>query len=223
MAKYYKVIFLLIFSLLLIGCSNEVKNNSDSLKFKQEYESFNDKVVNDIKYHNVTINENNPVIYSTYEEIFSVLESGSGIIFFGSPECQWCRSMIKVLLDALDSVGVEKLYYMNNMNDRNILSLSSDGTVTIEKEADPNYLKLLELLGDKASVYKELNDETIKRLYYPSVVFVKDGKIIEIVIGTVSSHNDPNLELNYEQKEELGSLYINYASIVMELVCTDIC
>ena len=200
-----------------------MENNSDSLKFKQEFESLNGKTTNDVKYHNVTISEENPIVYSTYEEIFSILESDSGVIFFGNPECQLSRSVINVLLEALDSVGVEKLYYMNNIDDRNILSLSSDGSLVLEKEATANYTKLLEYLGDKASIYKEINDESVKRLYYPSVVFVKDGEIIDIVVGTVQSHTNPNLELTFEQKEELGAIYINYASIAMGLVCTDVC
>lgn len=223
MTKCFKMIFLLIFSIILIGCSNVTKNNSDSINFKKEYESFNGKVTDEISYHNVTINEENIVVYSNYEEIFEILEKGSGIIFFGNPENQLCRSILPVLLESLDSVGVDKLYYLNNINDRDILSLSENGEVIVEKEASQNYSKLLGMLKDKASIYEGMNNPKIKRLYYPTVVFIKDGTIIDVVVGSVKSHTDQNLELSYEQKEELGALYMNNASIVMGLVCSDIC
>lgn len=223
MTKYFKMISIIVFSIILIGCSNVTKNNSDSLNFKKEYESFNGKTINEIKYHDVTINEENIVIYSNYEEIFNILEEGTGIIFFGTPESQLCRGMVSILLESLDSVGVDKLYYLNNSDDRNILSLSENGNVVVEKEASPNYSKLLDILKDEASVYEGMNNSEIKRLYYPTVVFVKDGNIVDVVVGTVKSHTDQNLELSYEQKEELAALYMNNASIVMGLVCSDIC
>ena len=223
MKKYFKVISVILFSIILIGCANETKNNSDSENFKNEYEYFNGKTINETKYHNVTINEENIIVYSNYEEIFNILAKDSGVIFFGNPEDQLCRSMINVLLEALDSVGVEKLYYLNNSDDRDVLSLNENGDIIVQKEATENYLKLLEILDDKASSYKEINNSDKKRLYYPTVIFVKDGKIVDVVVGTVDSHKDQNLELTHEQREELGSIYMNNASIVMDLVCTDIC
>ena len=223
MKKYFKVISVILFSIILIGCANETKNNSDSKNFKNEYEYFNGKTINETKYHNVTINEENIIVYSNYEEIFNILTKDSGVIFFGNPEDQLCRSMINVLLEALDSVGVEKLYYLNNSDDRDVLSLNENGDIIVQKEATENYLKLLEILDDKASIYKEINNSDKKRLYYPTVIFVKDGKIVDVVVGTVDSHKDQNLELTHEQREELGSIYMNNASIVMDLVCTDIC
>ena len=45
------------------------------------------------------------------EEIFDILD-GTGIIYFGFPECPWCRNAVPVLLDAAEEVGIEKIYYI---------------------------------------------------------------------------------------------------------------
>ena len=82
------------------------QNDSDSLiktdafRFQNEYESLNGQEIDNTNrtYLNVTINKNNPVKYASYEEVMNILESGTGIIYFGYPECPWCRTIVPVLL-----------------------------------------------------------------------------------------------------------------------------
>ena len=42
-----------------------------------------------------------------------------------------------------------------------------------------NEYKILDILGDKASVYEGLEDDSIKRLYFPTVVFVNEDNSIK--------------------------------------------
>ena len=67
--------------LVLLFILSYIKNfTNDSIKFKKEYESFNDK------YYSIKINEDNPIKYSNYNEIFKVIKKKTGIIFLGYPE-----------------------------------------------------------------------------------------------------------------------------------------
>lgn len=213
MKKKIVILFFLTILIVIFGLMFFKEN-----KFKKEYESLNsEKTSNGKKYMKITIPKDNPVVYSNYEEIFKVLD-GTGIIYFGFPQCPWCRNAVPVLLESAIENGVDKIYYLNNLEDRDILSLK-DGKVVTEKEAKEDYKKLLKKLGDNASIYEGLEDESIKRIYYPAVVFVKNGKIIDNVTGTVDSQEDPYVPLTNSQKKELKE---KYNEAISELLVCDV-
>ncbi len=203
---------------------NEKANNST--EFKEEYESLNCKVGEDCDYLEVSISKDNPIVYSNYDEIFKLLEEGSGVIYFGFPECPWCRNLVPNMLEAAKDVGVDKIYYFNNKKDRDTLELK-DGEVVTKEEGTKDYKKLLEKLDSVLSEYV-LEDEDEKevktgekRLYYPSIVVVKDGKIVDFHEGTLDSQKNPKIELTEEQKKEL----VETLSKKMEksIVCDEHC
>ena len=68
--------------------------SKDAVTFKKEYEPLNNRVNpnNNKLYPEVSISNDNPVKYSSYDEIFEVLKSGTGVIYFGFPECPWARN-----------------------------------------------------------------------------------------------------------------------------------
>ena len=175
-------------------------------RFKLEYEALNgQKAENGSTYMDVNISNDNKIVYADYDQIFDVLD-GTGVIYFGFPECPWCRNAAPVLLEAAEETAIEQIYYLNNNDDRDIKILK-DGKVITEKEGTSNYNKLLEKLGDKAAVYEGLEDENIKRLYYPTVVFVKEGQIVDYIEGTVESQKDPYKPLTEDQRQELKDKY----------------
>ncbi len=201
----------LIVIIVLLGMIIFIKPKNT---FKKEYESLNGKTNDNGKtYLNVNISKDNPVEYADYKKVFEVLDK-SGIIYFGFSECPWCRNAVPVLLDAAKETGVEKIYYMNNLNDRDIKKLENNEIVT-EKEGTKNYKKLLKKLGDKASVYEGLNDDNIKRLYFPTVVVVKNGKITDYIVGTVDAQKDPYKKLTKSQKKELKEKYVKAMSATL--------
>ena len=201
----------LIVIIVLLGMIIFIKPKNT---FKKEYESLNGKTNDNGKtYLNVNISKDNPVEYADYKKVFEVLDK-SGIIYFGFSECPWCRNAVPVLLDAAKETGVEKIYYMNNLNDRDIKKLENNEIVT-EKEGTKNYKKLLKKLGDKASVYEGLNDDNIKRLYFPTVVVVKNGKITDYIVGTVDAQKDPYKKLTESQKKELKEKYVKAMSATL--------
>jgi hypothetical protein len=82
------------------------------------------------------------------------------------------------------------------------------------------YYELLGKLGAAFTrEYTGLNNPSIRRIYLPTVVFVKDGKILGAHTATVDSQKDPYTELTKKQKDELKRIYINY----MEQVANNLC
>lgn len=221
MKKYKYLLFLLVFMIILTGCSK--KEMTDSIKFKEEYESLNGKTNdNNKKYKTLNISEDNNIIYSSVDEIINILESGTGVIYFGFPECPWCRNAVPVLLDAADETGSD-IYYFNALSIRDTKELDEDGNVITTKEGTDKYYKILELLGDNADIYSGLNDESIKRLYFPTVVFVLDGEVLYHHTGTLDSQEDPYISLTDDQKEELLNIYIDHMHEVLNDFCDESC
>ena len=210
--------------LVLISCFALSIKPSDASKFKKEYESLNDKKNDkDKEYVYLEVDKDNPFVYATYDEIIDILKNKTGVIYFGFPECPWCRNMVPILSDAAKELGINKIYYFNALDMRDKKSLDEDGKIVIEKEGTEEYKKLVEIMYDYLSVYEGLNDESIKRLYFPTVVFVKDGKIIGSHIGTLESQTDPYKELTKDQKSELKEIYTDYINKVYDIVCDESC
>ena len=206
MKNSIKIVLSLVVLVIAIIAFIFLRPESMASRFKLEYESLNgQKADNGKDYIKVNINNDNKIVYADYDTVFDVLDS-TGVIYFGFPECPWCRNAIPVLLDAAKESGLEQIYYLNNSDDRDTKVLK-DGKVITEKEGTSNYNKLLEKLGDKASVYDGLKDEKIKRLYYPTVVFVKNGEITDYIEGTVESQEDPYTPLTKDQRQELKDKY----------------
>ena len=226
--KSSKIIIFIVLIILLLGslgfvCYKTFFNNSkDASKFKEEYESLNGtkNENNGNEYMKMDIAKDNPIKYATIDEIMKKLD-GTAIILFGFPECPWCRNSIPVMLDAAKASGVETIYYLNALDQRDIKSLDDNGKVVTDKEGTEAYNKLIEKLGDHASVYGGLNDETIKRLYFPTAFFVKNGTIIGSHVGTVDSQKDPYIALTSKEKDELKQIFINYMEQIT--TCDDNC
>ena len=203
---------------------NENRNNtlSDSEKFETEYEKYNGEDTSyGGKYLEVDISDNNGIKYSSYEEIFSILESGTGVIYFGFPTCPWCRNLVPVLLDAAKEAGIDTIYYLNNKEDRDIKELDDDGNVVIKENGSDDYYKLVDKLTSVLGEYEGLNDSSIKRLYYPTVIFVKNGKIVDVHIGTVDSQENPSIFLDDYQYRELKEILVKkmLKSILCDYPC----
>ena len=150
---------------------------NDSLKFKKEFEANNDKK-NKV---NISIKNYSTVTYSSYEEIFKKLESDeSYILFFASSTDENSRIMASVLVDKALTLK-EDIYYLDISNDMDTKELTKDGKIKTIKKGSDNYYELVKKLNGYLPAYKELNDDTVKRIYLPAVVFIQKGKIKKVV------------------------------------------
>ena len=196
---------------------------NDSLKFKEEYEGLNGKDNGNGKnYLSIDIKSYNPISYSNYEEIFDILDKGTGVIYLGFPECPWCRNLVPVLVDSALEEKVSPIYYLNISSDRNTLSLTKKGKIKTEKKGTEDYLKLVDILKDYLPVYDGLKDDSIKRIYLPTVIFVKDGKVLglEETLESYSKRVDgnPYLEMNDSEKEMLDRLHKRKIDLSDEII-----
>jgi thiol-disulfide isomerase/thioredoxin len=214
------VIVLVVGGLITFLCLKDKNKKTytitnDSLNFKTEYESLNGQKTDSGKtYLTINIKSYNPMKYSSYKEIFKVLDKGTGVIYFGFPECPWCRNLVPVLVDSALDNDIDTIYYLNIRDDRDIKELTSKGKIKTTKEATENYTKLVEKLYKYLPTYEGLKDDTIKRVYLPTVVFVKNGKILglEQSLEAFSKRvgDNPYQSMTKKEKEELSNTFKKY-------------
>lgn len=107
--KIKKIILVTICLTILIGCSN--KEITDAIKFKEEYEKYNNKLTE------LEIDENNIVTYAPKDKINKIINSGTGVIFIGTPKDNLSRCAINILLQAADSTDLNVIYYIDSLDD----------------------------------------------------------------------------------------------------------
>ena len=163
--------------------------------------------------------------YVTEEEAIKLLENGTGVIYFGFPSCPWCRS----LLTPLAKVAKEKnetIYYLNILELRSAFKVV-DGKLTKTKEGSTSYYKLLELLDDELETFyvedKDGNkyDTEEKRLYAPTLVAVKDGKVTSLHVSTLDSQASGYDKLTDIQLKELEGIVSKLIASKNVEVCTN--
>jgi hypothetical protein len=104
-----KIILISICSLILItGCSST--KETDALKFKKEFEKYNDTKVK------LDIDKDNIIKYATVDEINKIIEKKTGVIFIGNPKDNLSRVAINILLQAADSTDLKTIYYISNLD-----------------------------------------------------------------------------------------------------------
>lgn len=203
------VILLIITVVLSFITVSKNKLTKDERYFKLEYEKFNgEKDSSGKEYISVNIKDDNNIEYLTGKETVEFMKEKTGIIYFGFPQCSWCRSAIEVLIDAAEEMGIDRIYYYNGYSDRDEKYIDTDGEVTTIHKGSDEYYQILKLLGDKAQVYEGLNDESLKRLYFPTVLFITNGKVVDMHVSTVESNKKENKKLSEKEYKKLKKIYI---------------
>jgi len=193
-----------------------------SKDFKKQYEELNhqkDKAGN--SYLNLSIDSDNIVQYATYDKIFSILERGTGIIYFGTPESNPSRALLPILFDASDEVGIDTIYYLDVSDDQDQRELGENGKIVNKKEGTQSYQKLVNKLNSVLGSYDGLEDDSIKRIYFPTLIFVKDGEIIESYIGSSDSKNNVSTLMDGEASRKLKEELMSYMNQI--ITCDDAC
>ena len=204
---------------------------TNASKFKMEYESLNGKINDKTneEYKSVNISENNKFVYKTEEEIIKILESKSGLIYFGFKSCPWCRSMVEVLDKASQNSKITNIYYLDIENIRDLLALDENNKIVTEKEGNTNYYKMLNLLDAYLDDYVLKGEKDVsvktgeKRLYAPTVIAVVNGEIVGFHTKTVDSQTNPNEPLTEKQEKELEKIYTDLIAKTTENICNEGC
>lgn len=224
--KVYLFIILVIMVFSLSGCFKEREN--DALKFKEEYEKFNGEKSSSGKvYPEVLVDENNIIEYISMNRAEEIVDDGTGVIYFGYASCPWCRNAISVLLKAAENTDIDKIYYVDMEDARDIKKIGDNGEIITTKEASDGYYDLVDELDDILLDYtiKDKNGNEVntgdKRIYVPLVVFVVDGEIVNYHLDTVSSQTDPYIPLNEEEQIELFNIYSDGIHDVLGDICDE--
>jgi len=207
---------------------------ADEKKFKNEYESLN----NVEKNKSIKIMADNNIEYINMDKAASILDSGSGVIYFGFAGCPWCRNAITVLLDAMKSTELDKIYYVNVRPDskpendvRDTYTLDSRNKAKKTRDAKESYYQVLLALANNLEDYilttsngKKVNTGE-KRLYAPTVVVVKKGVVIGFHQGTYDGHDmdkNGNLpDLTKDQEKVLLNVYTKMISKYQDDNCNE--
>lgn len=188
-------------SLALMACSG-----SDD--FVNEYESLNGQETSGgSTYLELNIREDHRFTIATEEQVRDLLDKGNGAIYFGFPECPWCRNAVPVIDEAAEAVNLDEILYLNVMEMRDQKSRDADGEIVTDKEGTDFYYYLLEQLGDLAPAYTSLEDPNERRILVPLVAVVVGGNVVDTHLSTVDSQEDPYTPLTDEQHTELLDIY----------------
>ena len=199
-------ILLLSLAIILTGCSKK-EDVSDSLKFKQEYESLNGQKDDEgLSYSTVEISSNCKVKYMTKDKITEVLTNGTHVVYFGWPTCPYCRLAVPILLETIEEYSGISMYYYDIKALRDAYSSdpnSEDGKLYSE------IVKIISFSECDLSTIDTFEDGSLK-LSASIMYFIKDGEIIGYHRGTVESHLNAYEPLEETQKEELKEIYRSY-------------
>ena len=203
MKKKLLIIVLLISLITITGCNN--KELTDAQKFKEEYESINNKTIKKHKVRKVTIKEDNPIVYKEAKDIVKMIDNKETfIVYFGFSDCPWCRSMIETLLKVADDYNIDKIYYVDIKNIKDEKELDKDGNIKTTKEGTTDYLELLNRLDNLLEEYKvdevSMNE---KRIYAPNVVAITRGNPLEMTTGLSDDQKDPYQKITKEMQNTM--------------------
>lgn len=142
------------------------------------------------EYQQVTDEEHVFEYVSANQILYMIENKKTALIVLGFKECPWCQALMPVLNEAAKNEALEKVYYLD------IKTMRDDTTTSEHKK----YLMLKE-------AFSEAVDESKDRLNAPTVIFLKDGELVDYHIDTVITHvmNDNNVlpPLTKDEHKEL--------------------
>lgn len=135
--------------------------------------------------------EDSIIEVKTYQDLENTLKSQQTAIYFlGYESCPWCEDALPILVDEAKQSKVT-IHYIN--------------TKGLKNDKD-NYQMMQDLLKPI------LNSD--KKIYFPNVIAIKNGKIQKNHIGTVESYNPNEREMTSEEKQQLRIIYKDILEVI---------
>jgi len=208
MKKILRLLFILILLVSVTACETPIKEKTEAELFKEEYESLNGTESSNGKtIRTITIPEENPFVYADEDDIVEMIDNNETfIVYFGFASCPWCRSILEQMTKAAKDLEIDKIYYVDILEIRDVQTIQSDGNITTTTEGTEGYHELVKRIGDVLSEYTltdsdgEKIDLGVKRIYAPNVVVISNGKAIEMEEGISEEFKDPYSELTDNMK-----------------------
>ncbi len=219
------IILFIILLITLILTRTVLVKRRNAINFKEEYEEVNGKeMMENRKYRSITIDKNNPFVYSSLEKINKKIENkDTFIVYFGAWWCPWCRSVLPSAIKEAKEYKIKTIYYINvrdDLNDetkdiRDIYSLDKKNKIYLSHEGTKDYHDFLKY-ADKVLVdydshgvsVKGTKFEGAKRVGAPNFIIVKNGKVTYMTEGIPSSLSDPFMKLDKEVTKDIEKEFI---------------
>ncbi len=177
-----------------IGMSQKLSSQTNAERFAAEY---------------TQVEKDNPFVYDSAEDIINIIEHGTGVVFLGFPECEWCQAYAGYLAAAAKDAGLDTIHYYNIQDDR------TNNTET--------YQKLVTLLSSNL----QYDEEGHRRIYVPDTAFVVDGRIIANDLESskdTAGETDPAAYWTEARVAALKTRLTNYMKQIVDAgSCTDNC
>jgi glutaredoxin len=177
--------------ILAVNKSNCSTDLSDAEKFAKEY---------------TNVTSDNVFVYRDIDEIITILEHGTGIVYLGFPTCPWCQAYVAYLNDAAKTAGITKIYYYNIYNDR--------------KNNTEAYQKIVSILTG----HLQYDSEGKERIYVPSVTAVKNGTIVGYDDETSLDTGGFDKPSDYWTTDKIGNLkerLVKMMEAAEDNICTE--
>ena len=138
------------------------------------------------------LNDDNVFTIKSIDNVVNIINKETGIIFFCIPENEWCNYYISYLNEIAKESNIKEINYLNIKRDR---QYNTNG-----------YRKLINALNDY--LYKD--DEGNKKIFVPTLVFIKDGKIVSYDNEVLLTNVSPSEYWTEEKIDELKNRINNY-------------
>lgn len=203
---------------LCLPLCTAVVESTQSRSFAKAYEQLNGHYAFDgvIPYAPVSIPDDGLFVSTTAEQITSMFAQDTFVLYVGFPECPWCRALVPTLYAAARNAALASVFCYDLSLERDTKVLADDGAIITESEASPLYTFLLDALSDHIGPYEGLNDPTIQRIYFPTVIFVREGEVVSVHEGTVDSHVDGNAPLTEADQAALVETLTKQIQAIMD-------
>ncbi|OKZ57551.1 MAG: hypothetical protein BHV99_01000 [Clostridium sp. 26_21] len=179
----------------------ETSGKNDAQKFKEEYEKINGGKTSDNEtYNELNINENNPMVYISLEELVDIINTeNEAYIYISSSFCPYCRATVETLLNVAKDLKIDKIYYYDD---------------TKQSQSD-QYDNMLEKLEEKGVNF--INKDGKRKWGVPLILKTKNGQVISETRGTSYQLNEGQSKydsLTEDQKKQVYDRY--YEALTVE-------
>ncbi len=130
------------------------------------------------------IEENNKFTYVNGKKVQELLNSENAIIFFAFPQNEWSKKYAEILNDAVkDNKEIDKVYYYN---------------FKLDRESRTSYY---ENIVNKLSYYLSKSDTNVQNINAPTLVVLKDKKIIYYDDETSTTKSNETKEIYWTEEK----------------------
>lgn len=144
--------------LLLSGCASNAAATASASASSETSKNLNSEYAQ--------LPEENHFYYMEKDGVETLLLHGTGILFFGFPDCPWCQAYLPQLNEVLLANDAKAAYY----------------NIYTDKTADRTFYdtiaKDIESINDTGTPIVQYNNDGKQIIYMPLTLFIKNGRIV---------------------------------------------